>query len=131
MISKTMILVRTNILSPELTNSATHSMPNATVRDDWELDDRETPKPEGKSARFYRFRVELAPRETEQLTVVEREDLQETYALTSISPDIIQLFVTRRYIDDATRAALQNIIDLTARVAAAIRTLDLNRNLTQ
>jgi hypothetical protein len=89
------------------------------VRDDWELDDRETPKPEGKSARFYRFRVELAPRETEQLTVVEREDLQETYALTSISPDTIQLFVTRRYIDDATRAALQNIIDLRARVAAA------------
>jgi hypothetical protein len=89
------------------------------VRDDWELEMRETPKPEGKSARYYRFRVELAPRETEQLTVVEREDLQETYALTSISPDIIQLFVTRRYIDDATRAALQNIIDLRARVAAA------------
>jgi hypothetical protein len=89
------------------------------VRDDWELDDRETPKPEGKSARFYRFRVELAPRKTEQLTVVEREDLQETYALTSISPDTIQLFVTRRYIDDATRAALQNIIDLRGRVAAS------------
>jgi hypothetical protein len=89
------------------------------VRDDWELEMRETPKPEGKSARYYRFRVELAPRETEQLTVVEREDLQETYALTSISPDIIQLFVTRRYIDDATRAALQNIIDLRARVAAS------------
>jgi hypothetical protein len=89
------------------------------VRDDWELDDRETPKPEGKSARFYRFRVELAPRKTEQLTVVEREDLQETYALTSISPDTVQLFVTRRYIDDATRAALQSIIDLRGRVAAA------------
>jgi hypothetical protein len=89
------------------------------VREDWELDDRETQKPEGKSARFYRFRVELAPRKTEQLTVVEREDLQETYALTSISPDTIQLFVTRRYIDDATRAALQNIIDLRGRVAAS------------
>jgi len=89
------------------------------VRDDWELDDHATPKPEGKSARYYRFRVELAARETKQLTVVEREDLQETYALTNISSDTIQLFVTRRYIDDATRAALQNIIDLRSRVAAA------------
>jgi hypothetical protein len=89
------------------------------VREDWELDTRETPKPEGKSASFYRFRVELAPRETKQLTVVEREEAQETYALASISRDTIQLFVTRRYIDDATRAALQNIFELRARVAAA------------
>jgi hypothetical protein len=89
------------------------------VREDWKLDERETPKPEGKSARHYRFRVELAPRETEQLAVVEQEALSETYALLSLTPDTLRLFITRRYIDDATRAALQRIIELKSRVAAA------------
>ncbi|MDT5272286.1 MAG: hypothetical protein QOH49_4472 [Acidobacteriota bacterium] len=89
------------------------------VRDDWELDDKLTPKPDGKSQRFYRFRVELAPNETHDLVVAEREEGTETYALSNVTPDQIQLFFSRRYIDDATRAALQNILDLKARVAAA------------
>jgi hypothetical protein len=89
------------------------------VRDDWQLDDHATPKPEGKSARYYRFRVELTPHESKQLPVVEREESQETYALLNISSDVIQLFFSRHYIDDATRAALQNILDLRSRVAAA------------
>ncbi|MDQ3817073.1 MAG: carboxypeptidase regulatory-like domain-containing protein [Acidobacteriota bacterium] len=89
------------------------------VREDWELDDHATPKPEGKSARYYRFRVELAPRGSKQLMVVEREDSQETYALMNISPDTVQLFVSRRYIDDATRAALQNILDLRSQLTSA------------
>lgn len=89
------------------------------VREDWELDDRETPKPEGKSASYYRFRVELGPRESKQLPVVEREEGTETYALANLSPDTLQLFITRRYIDEQTRAALQNIIELKGRVAAA------------
>jgi hypothetical protein len=88
------------------------------VREDWELAEAETPKPEGKSARFYRFRVELAPRETKQLPVVEREEGSETYALTNLSHDLLQLFILRRYVDDPTRAALQHIIELRARVAA-------------
>src|SRR5437868_13975541 len=37
----------------------------------------------------------------------------------SVTPDQIQLFVARRYIDEPTRAALQNILDLKARLAAA------------
>jgi hypothetical protein len=89
------------------------------VREDWSLDDRETPKPEGKSATYYRFRVELAPHETKQLPVVEREEATEDYALVNLSPDTLQLFITRRYIDEQTRAALQNIIELRSRVAAA------------
>ena len=88
------------------------------VREDWELDDHATPKPEGKSARYYRFRVELAPRESKQLMVIEREDSQETYALMNISPDMVQLFVSRRYIDERTRAALQNILDLRSQLAS-------------
>ena len=38
------------------------------VREDWELDDKLTPKPDGKSQRYYRFRVELAPNETSRFS---------------------------------------------------------------
>ena len=89
------------------------------VRDQWELDEKLTPKPDGKSQRFYRFRVELEPNETQELIVAERQRGTETYALSNVTPDQIQFFISRRYIDDATRAALQNILDLKARVAAA------------
>ncbi|HEX8632993.1 MAG TPA: hypothetical protein VF703_02460 [Pyrinomonadaceae bacterium] len=88
------------------------------VRPGWELDDRETPKPEGRSARYYRFRVELKPHERAELTVTERQALRETYALTNVTPDQLSLFISRRYIDDTVRAALQNIIELKRRIAA-------------
>src|SRR2546423_822505 len=89
------------------------------VRDGWRLDDKETPAPEGKTRRSYRFRVELKPHETATLPVVEREEGTQTYAISNVTPDQIQLFVARRYIDEPTRAALQNILDLKARLAAA------------
>lgn len=89
------------------------------VRDQWELDDKVTPKPDGKSQRYYRFRVELKPNETQELVVAERQQGRETYALSNVTTEQIHLFFSRRYIDEATRAALQNILDLKARVAAA------------
>jgi hypothetical protein len=82
------------------------------VREDWELDDKESPKPEGKSARYYRFRVELAPKQTVKLPVVEREETRETYALTDVTTDRIEFFVTNRYIDEQLKASLQNILNL-------------------
>jgi hypothetical protein len=88
------------------------------VRAGWELDDKETPKPEGRSARYYRFRVELKPHERTELTVTERQALMDTYALSNVTTDQLRLFVSRRYIDDTTRAALQNIVELKSRIAA-------------
>jgi hypothetical protein len=89
------------------------------VRPGWELDDKETPKPEGRSARYYRFRVELKPHERAELTVTERQALMDTYALTNVTTDQLRLFVSRQYIDDATRTALQNIVEIKSRIAAA------------
>jgi len=89
------------------------------VRAGWELDDKLTPAPDGKSQSFYRFRVELKPNETRELVVAERERGIESYVLSNITPDHIQLFISRRYIDDVTRNALQNILDLKARLATA------------
>ncbi|HEV7891213.1 MAG TPA: carboxypeptidase regulatory-like domain-containing protein [Pyrinomonadaceae bacterium] len=88
-------------------------------RENWQLDDKLTPKPDGKTRSSYRFRVELGPNETRDFVVSERENGSETYALSNVTPDLIQLFVSRRYIDEATRAALQNILDIKARLAQA------------
>ncbi|HEX8128154.1 MAG TPA: hypothetical protein VF527_03565 [Pyrinomonadaceae bacterium] len=88
------------------------------VRAGWELDDKETPKPEGRSARYYRFRVELKPHERAELTVTERQALMDTFALTNVTSDQLSLFVSRGYIDDATRAALQKIVEVKSRLAA-------------
>ena len=56
----------------------------------------------------------------------------ETYALSNLTPDLIHLFVTRRFIDEGTRAALQNILDLKARVAAAAtRVAEVDREIAE
>ncbi len=89
------------------------------VRRDWELDDKLTPAPDGKSRGFYRFSVELGPNETREFVVAEREQGSETYGLSSVTPEQIELFVSRRYIDERTRAALQNIIELKGRLIGA------------
>jgi hypothetical protein len=88
------------------------------VRQDWELDAKQTPKPEGKSARYYRFRVELKAHDKVELPVVERRALMDTYALADFTRPQLDLFVSRRYVDDATRAALQNLIDIKTHIAA-------------
>ncbi|HEY1404407.1 MAG TPA: hypothetical protein VGB05_09795 [Pyrinomonadaceae bacterium] len=88
------------------------------VRPGWELDDKETPKPEGRSARYYRFRMELKPHERTELTVTERQPLMDTFALTNVTSDQLRLFVSRRYLDEATRIALEKIVEIKSRIAA-------------
>lgn len=85
------------------------------VRQGWELS-KDTPKPEGKSARYYRFRVELKPHERVELAVAEMRPLVDTYALTNFTATDLQLFISRGYIDDATRTALQSLIELKMRI---------------
>ncbi|MDT7540447.1 MAG: hypothetical protein QOE33_351 [Acidobacteriota bacterium] len=88
------------------------------VRQGWELDAKETPKPDGKSARYYRFRVELKPHDKVELPVVERRALMDAYALSDFTRPQLDLFVARRYIDEPTRAALQSLIDIKTQIAA-------------
>jgi hypothetical protein len=88
------------------------------VREDWSLAD-ETPKPDSKTARYYRFRVPLGPHEKVELPVTERRALMDTYALLNFSRQDLELFISRNYIDTTTRASLEKIIDLKSRIAAA------------
>jgi hypothetical protein len=88
------------------------------VREGWALSD-DTQKPDGKSARFYRFRVPLGPHEKVELPVTERRALMDTYALMNFSRQDLELFISRNYIDAATRVVLEKIIDIKSRMAAA------------
>ena len=85
------------------------------VRNGWELSP-ETPKPDITTQRYHRFRVELKPFEKTGLTISERRALMDGYQLTSLTYRDLELFLTKRYIDDSTRAKLQKIIDLRTKI---------------
>jgi len=100
------------------------------VHPDWEL--TSTTKPDGKSARFYRFRVPLGPHEKVELPVKERRALMDAYALQNFSRQDLELFISRRYIDATTRDVLEKIIDLKSRMAATeARIQAIDREVTE
>jgi len=92
------------------------------VRKGWALAD-ETAKPNIVTERYYRFRVVLKPFEKVDLPVTERQGLMDSYSLSSLTGDQVKLFVSRRYIDDATRAKLERLIELRTHMGAIDRKL--------
>lgn len=85
------------------------------TRTGWTLSD-DTRQPTERTANMYRFRVELAPRATVEVPVTERQALMESYALTNLTTRDLELFISRRYVDDETRAALSRLLDLKSRI---------------
>jgi hypothetical protein len=111
------------------TNKKTYTLTNQTdkartvfvehpVRPDWTLTD-DTQKPDGKSARYYRFRVALEPRKTAEVTVTERRAVMDSYALLNFTRPELELFVSRNYIDAKTRTELEKLIEIKSRMTAA------------
>jgi len=110
------------------TNKKVYSLTNQTdkprvvfvehpVRQDWTLTD-DTPKPDGKSARYYRFRVPLEPHQTAEVAVTERRVFVDSYVLSNFTRPDLELFIARNYIDSQTRAALEKLIDIKSRITA-------------
>jgi hypothetical protein len=85
------------------------------VRKDWVLSENSV-KPDYTTARFYRFRVELKPFENREVTVAENLGMMDKYELSALSPLDLDLFVSRKLIDDATRTRLTKLIDLRMRI---------------
>ncbi len=81
------------------------------VTDGWKLSDS-TPKPDEITQNFYRFRVKLPPFERRDLIVTENQGLKDSYRLASITFKDLDLFISRRYIDEPTRAKLAKLIEL-------------------
>lgn len=86
------------------------------IQDGWELSD-DSPAPDYKTQRYYRFRVELKPLEEKELKITVRQPLMDNYQLTSLSKTDLQLFVSQRYINEETRARLERLIDLRIKIA--------------
>jgi len=92
------------------------------IRDGWELS-ADSPKPDYTTQRYYRFRVELGALEDKKLTISIRQSLMESYQLTSLTKVDLALFMTRGYINEATRAKLEKLIDIRMQIAAIDQTL--------
>lgn len=86
------------------------------IEDGWELSE-DSPAPDYKTQRYYRFRVELKPLEEKELKITVRQPLMDNYQLTSLSREQLQLFVAQRYINDETRAKLEKLIDLRIKIS--------------
>ena len=81
------------------------------IRQGWKLSDK-TKIPEYTTQKYYRFRVELDPFEDKTLEVSERQPLVDNYQLTSLSQTTLNLFISRRYIDDSTKKKLEKLINI-------------------
>ena len=87
-------------------------------REGWRLAD-ETRKPDQVTASCYRFRVELGPHATVELPVSERQALMDSYAVSNLTPRTLELVLSSPTLDETTRVALEKIIDIKGRIAAA------------
>lgn len=100
------------------------------IQSGWELSP-ETPKPEITTQRYYRFRLELKPFEKNDLVIVERQPLMDSFQLTSLTSRDLDLFLTLRYIDANTKSRLEKLIDLRMQinqVSAKLQGLDNEEN---
>lgn len=87
----------------------------------------DTPKPFDVTQNKYRFRIELKPFENKLVTIGEREPLMDAYRINALKREDLDLFISRRYIDEPTRQKLQNLINLRTKLAeidAKLKTLD-------
>src|SRR5206468_11690458 len=83
--------------------------------EDWESSD-EPPKPDLKTAKHYRFRVSVGPHQKLEFPVAERRENYDSFSLTDFTRAQLDLFISRRYIDDQTRQILERLIDLKSQI---------------
>lgn len=92
------------------------------MRDGWELTE-DSPKPDYSTQRYYRFRVELAGLEDKKLTIKMRQPTTESFQLTTLNRNDLQLFFSKGYINTETREQLEKIIDIRSQIAQIDGTL--------
>ena len=85
------------------------------IRKDWTLAETSA-KPDYTTARYYRFRVELEPFAKQEVTVAESQNSLDSYQLSTVSPEQLNLFIKERYVNDETRAKLAKLIELRSQI---------------
>ena len=80
-------------------------------------------KPAEKTPSAYRFEIPLAAGATQEFPVSEERVFDQTYAVTSLTPDVILAYVQNRSLSDAGRAQLQRIAAQKTQIAENDRAL--------
>jgi hypothetical protein len=80
-------------------------------------------KPAEKTASAYRFEIPLAAGATQEFPVAEERVYDESYAVSSLTPDVLLTYVRNKSISDAGRRQLQAVVDQKAKIAANDREL--------
>ena len=78
------------------------------VREGWKL---LTAVPVETSANFYRFKTEVKPKSTSEFIVEEESPMVSTFAVSSVTPEQIGVWVTQRSIDPEIERSLRVIAD--------------------
>jgi hypothetical protein len=91
----------------------------------WTLTD-ESSKPVETTARVHRFRVPLEPNATQTLVVAERIEATDTFYASELTRETLAVFVSRGYVDEATRGTLASLVDIRTKIATLEATLEAN-----
>lgn len=75
-------------------------------------------KPTETTGNAYRFEVKLAPNATEKFPVSEERVYDNSFAVSSLSPDSLLVYVQNKAIPDKGRQQLQSILDQKRQIAA-------------
>ncbi len=85
------------------------------VRDNWKFSE-DTEKPASEADGLVRFRRDLKPNETVEIPVTERQIVTDTFQLARLTREDLEIFINKKYIDEASRPIFERILDLNARI---------------
>ena len=80
-------------------------------------------KPSEKTATNYRFEVQLAPGATQEFAVSEERVYDQTYTISSLTPDLLADFVANKSLTDAGRRQLERVTAQKRQIAENDRAL--------
>ena len=85
-------------------------------------------KPMEKTASAYRFEIALAPDASQEFVVDEERVFDQSYQVTSLTPDFLGVYIQNRTLSDSGRRQLQGISDKKSQIADNDRAIEDNRN---
>ncbi|GMU54104.1 MAG: hypothetical protein AMXMBFR33_32500 [Candidatus Xenobia bacterium] len=72
----------------------------------------QTPEPEETTHSYYRFLVRLAPEQSTEFKVLERQDITQVVALRNLSRENLEFYLSKNYLTSAQEAQLRPLVDL-------------------
>jgi len=77
----------------------------------------DTPEPVERTARYYRFKVDLEPQNSTDFRIKEKSTLLQTYQLTTLAQDELSFFIEKNFLNQSTADTLAKIVALRAKIA--------------